>query len=172
MPRDSASLRGSHWGNAEQRAERQARALKMRLEGLSMKAIAEEIGVSMGCIWNWCKQYTDQCKEEAKADAWRILMRDWEITEAMIDGLLEKATSGNPRSCLAMIRLLERRSKYRGLDAATKVEVNAEVIPNRDEFDSMVLDVFRRVEQIEQMNKASIDDTPALGELQPDGDDD
>lgn len=161
---------GFNWGNEAQRAERQAKALQMRLKGHTLKRIAEEVGVSVNAVWLWCKQYVDQCAEECKADAWKIIERDWEITETLIDGLLADAADGKPDAVNSMIKLLERRSKYRGLDAATKLDVNVEAIPNRDEFDQMVLDTFKRIEHIEQLNKASGEDPPALGELNPDDD--
>lgn len=163
------NLRSSHWGNKEQRAQRQARALAMRLEGQTLKAIAEEIGVSINAVWVWCKQYTDQCKEEAKADAWRILMRDWELTETAIDGVLEDVAAGNTDAVNSLIKILDRRSKYRGLDAAQKYEMSVKEVPSREAFDSELEDTIREMEALESGN-GSADDVPILGELEPDDD--
>ena len=58
-------------------------------------------------------------KEEAK----KVVALECIRLDKMSEGLSEPAEKGDPRSCEVMLKVMDRRASYLGLDAPTKQEV-------------------------------------------------
>lgn len=106
---------------AIKKAQRQAEALKMRRAGLSYRDIADQLNVSIGRAHGLVSEAITQLIEAVQETADHVRAIELERIDRMIMGLHSSATSGNPAAVAAMLKCMERRAKYLGLDAPTKI---------------------------------------------------
>ena len=95
-------------------------AIKLRAEGLSYKAIAEEMGVSLQTAHNWVTAELEQARKDTAESVAELR----ELEAMRLDRLLvkwfEKAEAGNAEALSAVLRISERRAKMYGIDAPTR----------------------------------------------------
>ena len=99
-------------------AERRARVLELRKQGWSFQAIGDELKVSV--------QRAHQLATEALADLKRESAQEAvDLDLARLDELLasnwELAMSGDPRAGDMVLKVMDRKAKYLGLDAPAKL---------------------------------------------------
>lgn len=100
-------------------------AVKMRLAGATMQEIADQIGKARETVSRAILEFMDRVRTENEAEA-RVL-RDMEL--ARLDRLMlaqwTPACAGDINAASMVLRIMERRARMQGLDAAVKVETNS-----------------------------------------------
>ena len=108
--------------------DRQVDALSLRKQGLTYSAIAEKLGVSkasaVAYVQKALKELAEECKEEAEQ------VRDLEL--ARLDDLYvvaaKRVAAGSEPAIDRCLRIMDRRARYLGLDAAEKVDVSGDIV--------------------------------------------
>lgn len=106
-------------------AERQIQALKLRARGKSYEYIANELGFAgPSGAYATIQRALRELKRENREE-----LIDIELArlDELLDGVWEKAISGNDKAINAVMQIMARRAKYLGLDSATQVETKWEV---------------------------------------------
>lgn len=96
-------------------AERRAKALELRKAGASYEQIADKLGYS-----NRGNAYRDvdrEIKAITAEPAKQVLTLELERLDAMLMGLWSGARSGNQGAVDRVVRIMDRRARYLGLDA-------------------------------------------------------
>ncbi len=108
-------------------AEKQQRALVLRRAGATYEQIGQQLGTDAGTAHRLVSSAIAAIpKEEAKA----VLSLELERLDLMLrGGLLERAQGGDVQAIDRVIRIMERRAAYLGIDAPkrTQAEVAADV---------------------------------------------
>lgn len=111
-----------HLGDDERIAVRRVKALRLRLQGLSYRAIASALKVDVAVAWS---------DVQAEVGALRTLTgglaedyREVELRRCddWTSWMTPRARKGDPKSMMALVKIQERRAKLLGLDAAEKLE--------------------------------------------------
>lgn len=100
--------------------EHQQRALELRLTGMSTRAIAEALGVSDHSTIQ--KRISSALKEIIREPAEAVIKMELERLDVVLRGLWMAAASGDLAAADRFLRIQDRRAKYLGLDAPTKVQ--------------------------------------------------
>lgn len=107
---------------AERRRERVSELLAQRLP---YREIAAELEVSVSCIWKDTVKIREAWRERSAFNVNEEIERDLRLLDAVIRGLAPDATRGDFKSVIALVKVLERRAKLLGLDAAAEVHLTA-----------------------------------------------
>lgn len=116
-------------GQEEGAAVRRAEALELRIAAASYRQIGKQLGVSEKTA------YYDVQRELARLQTMRTKraedLRGLELArlDRMALALNRKIAGGEERAITAMLRLMERRARLLGLDAATKVDLS--IVPDK-----------------------------------------
>jgi len=102
--------------------EKQQRALEMRKRGTSFQAIADELGYSnkSGAY----KAVMSAIEKMLREPAEEVRTLELERLDELLSGLWEKAVKGDAAALDRVLRIMERRAKYLGLDAPKESNVN------------------------------------------------
>lgn len=95
-------------------AERQARALELRKAGATYDHIARQLGYANR--GNAYRDVTDAIRAITAEPAKDVLRLELERLDAMLMGLWAAARTGNQGAVDRVVRLMDRRAKYLGLD--------------------------------------------------------
>lgn len=99
--------------------ERRKVALEARISGLSYQAIADKLGYSDKTLVR--RDVVNGIKEIVREPAEEVLRIELARLDEMLAGCWEAARSGDVSAIDRAIRIQDRRAKYLGLDAPTKV---------------------------------------------------
>jgi hypothetical protein len=105
--------------------DRQRRAIEMRLTGMGLQDIADQLGYSdaSGAFRAIKRGMEKSVREPAEQLLTMELMR--------LDDLLQAhfplAKSGDTRSAELVLKVMERRSKYLGMDAPEKIDLTGQM---------------------------------------------
>ena len=107
-------------------AERTRQALELRKAGASLDQIAEKLKFAHRS--NARKAIQAAIKEIYEEPAKEVLSLELARLDAMLLGLYQKAKSGDVAAVDRVVRIMDRRAKYLGLDAPqeTSVEVKSD----------------------------------------------
>lgn len=101
-------------------AERRRQALILRSQRRTYEAIAKALKYSdKTAAWRDIQKGIEELTKEP-AEAVRQL--ELELLDSMARGLTARAIKGDDKAIQSMLRIMERRSKYIGLDAPTQIE--------------------------------------------------
>ena len=100
--------------------EHQQAALKLRLTGMSHRAIAEALGVSDHTTIQG--RIAGALKEIIREPAEAVLKMELERLDVMLLGLWKQAASGDLQALDRALKIQDRRARYLGLDAPTKTQ--------------------------------------------------
>ena len=115
--------------------QRQQQAWQLRLAGHSLREIARQLGVSIGTVCGDVQRAFQEYQEQWRAEAKHFAELDLARIETILARLWPGVLQGDVKSCLAALRVLERRAKLLGLDAATKVQLSQdESAPSVDDL--------------------------------------
>ena len=139
-------------GQVERRLERSAAVWKRRCEGATYSALMREFGVSKTSIHNYIedarvilREETQEMAARERAQALELLDNAIEKITPHINGHIEIATQtkhglitveewqARIQACGALVKLLDRKAKLLGMDAAIKVEPPPVVAPESEE---------------------------------------
>lgn len=115
-----ATQRGQR-GKLEAAAEKRLRAFELRKQGHAYRSIGREIGVSVAMAFRYVNETLEELKSTALVEAEHLRNMELERLDGMLAGLWPAASSGDPQSVAAALRIGERRAKLLGLDAPTKL---------------------------------------------------
>lgn len=108
-------------GEDAARRERAAKALDLRIAGASYRQIARQLDISLAAAYDDVQEELGRLdslngeKAERLRDIEARRLDTW--TLALAPGI----KTGDPRSILAAVRIMERRARLFGLDAPTKI---------------------------------------------------
>ncbi|NAS22485.1 hypothetical protein GT755_12410 [Herbidospora sp. NEAU-GS84] len=149
----SQTYRAHRRMNAEQRAERAAQAYEMRLQGWTIKAIADELGIAASTTHDLLTEYTaerfDPLAEEYRRleldrlddytrRAYQVLIAEHIVVQH--GKVVMDPETGSPMADLAprlaaldrLLRISERRSCLLSLDAIVKYDVTVTQVDPTD----------------------------------------
>ncbi len=102
--------------------EKQRRALEMRKRGTSFDVIASELGYSSRS--GAYKAVMSAIEKMLREPAEEVRTLELERLDELLAGLWMKAVKGDAAALDRVLRIMERRSKYLGLDAPKESNVN------------------------------------------------
>lgn len=140
-------------------ADRAAYAYAERLKGRTLESIAEDLQVSGVMVWKYCQEYM---KKHVTPLAEEYRKMDLDRLDELLLALWPAAKQGDTKSIDAALRILDRRSKYLGLDAPTKVDATVVALDPKD------IELRNLIEQARI--DAGIEESAIKGELVPDED--
>lgn len=108
------------------RSEEKARkALSLRLSGLDFDKIAAKVGyTNRSGAWKAVNNLLAERRHESEQEAKELLVVELDRVDAMLVAVWDSALKGNLQAVDRVIKLLERRAKYLGLDAPARSEVS------------------------------------------------
>lgn len=129
-----------------ERAHRQRRVLELREGGKNHEQIAEELGLANKSV-AW-KLFHSALVAVIKEPAEHVLALELRRLDALLAGCWEKAKAGDPAAIDRVLRIMDRRSTYLGLDQpkGLKVEMARELGTFLERLkDAVDTDVYERV---------------------------
>ena len=109
--------------NPEQALDRSSAAFKMRVSGMSYRQIAGELGVSIGTVHNWLKEWREEYQLANEEDAHTLRADESARLDSMLLALQPKIEAGEERAIDTALRIQARRAALWGIDAPTRAEV-------------------------------------------------
>lgn len=104
----------------EEKQDFQEEAWKLRLQGKSMRAIGEALGLSAGYVCQLLQKALEDKKEELVGTAEKHIANQAGRLDSMLEALWEKVQAGDPKAVAAALAIEDRRSKLLGLDVAQR----------------------------------------------------
>ena len=139
-------------GQVERRLERAAAVWKRRCQGATYSTLVAEFGISKTCVHNYLEEQRALLRQESheqaareRAQALELLDNAIEKIVPHINGQIEIATEtkhglitvdewqARVQACSVLTKLLDRKAKLLGMDAAIKVEPPPVVAPESEE---------------------------------------
>jgi len=120
-------------------------AAELRADGKSYPEIAKVLGVATSTAWRAVIRETAKVSYEAREEAERILATEWEITEQLLDAAMPAADAGDMDAVRTVLRILDRRSRYRGFDAPTAFQAEVAAVGVFTTKEQMYLEVLERI---------------------------
>lgn len=114
-----------------ERAHMITQVVQLRQQGKKIKEIAGQLGISAATVYNYLIEAMTELALARQQSSEEYLERDWAATDLLLEKYLPLAASGNDKAFEKVMALLERRAKYRGLDAPTKTEQRSIVFGDR-----------------------------------------
>ena len=111
-PKDSAAVL--------ERQQRNQKIFEMRLAGASERAIAPHFNISSIQVHRILHQYVDMLNKELCVDAAKVKRMELERLDAMMLALW--SNKNDPRAGDTLLRIMERRARYLGIDMPVKTE--------------------------------------------------
>jgi hypothetical protein len=110
-----------------ERAEMARKVLELRKAGAGFEQIAKQLDLANKSV-SW-KLFASAIKEVIREPAETVLQLELTRLDAMLLGMWSKAKTGDPQAVDRVLRIMERRSFYLGLDQpkALKVEMAREI---------------------------------------------
>lgn len=106
-------------------AARRKTALALRVEGLSLAAIGEKLGISKQRAHQLLATELAEVARERKDLAEHQLEAELAAIDFVIAGMAPKVAKGDAKAATAYLRAMERRAKLLGLDAPTKTDLTS-----------------------------------------------
>ena len=106
-------------------AERRKKALEFRKAGMTYEQIAGELGVTTAAAYKSVMVALKAIREKQDEAAEDVLALEIERLDIMLMGIMPQARRGNQGAIDRVLRIMDRRSKYLGLDAPVKRDVTS-----------------------------------------------
>jgi hypothetical protein len=129
--------------------------LALRVQSLTWRSIAEQTGYSSGS--GALKAYMRAIKRQQKEPVDAALFMELERLDELQEVYWEPAMQGNMRAGEFVLRIMDRRAKFLGLDAPTKIQ--AEVVNYDGGAGSIDAEVDRIARLIDTFESGSADAT-------------
>lgn len=101
-------------------------ALELRLKGMSYKQIGEELDCAIGTAYNAVSRGLKELNSLAKEKAEEVRQLELSRIDSVLDSVIKRAKKGNDKAIASMVKLMDRRAKYLGLDSPVQTEDIAE----------------------------------------------
>jgi transcriptional regulator len=102
------------------RSQHATRVLKLRLQGLSFREIAEQIGVCEQRAYTICRQELDRLNKIRTEAAEQTQRLEIGRLDALLAAVWAKAQQGDLHAIDRVLAIMQRRAKLLGLDLADK----------------------------------------------------
>ena len=99
------------------------RAVKLRLSGMGVVEIGEQLKVSHSRVSQMIGDYLAKTRENIQEKADELLQLDLSRLDSLLVGLWP--TRKAPKTAQVILNVMERRARLLGLDAPSKVDLNA-----------------------------------------------
>ena len=107
--------------------ERRAKALSLRRAGATYQQIASATGVSIETAYSDVQAELSSLRLQTVEDATAVRELELRRLDDYTRALSARAAQGDIAAITTLLRVQERRSRYLGLDAATKQEIIGDV---------------------------------------------
>lgn len=107
------------------RRERMAKALNLRQRGLSYHEIGKALRVSHSTAYD---DVQDALREITREPAEAVLSIELSRLDAILTPMVDAAISGDQGAADRVLRIMDRRAKYLGLDMAARSDQVADVL--------------------------------------------
>ena len=104
----------------EEKQDFQEAAWKLRIEGKSMRAIAEILHLSPGYVCQLLQKALEEKKEELAGTAEKHIANQAARLDKMLEALWPNVEAGDPKAIASALAIEDRRSKLLGLDVQTR----------------------------------------------------
>lgn len=132
--------------NREQFQARKNEAYELRLRGKNYRAIAEELGISVGTAHRWV---ADVCELVILPNVEEVRKQEVDRLMRYLDKLDERIEDGDDKAIGLAIKVSERLTKMLGVDMPTVSVVENTVVSELD------LDIRRLIEDQGKLNTAA-----------------
>lgn len=126
--------------------ERRRQAIELRRANHTFAQIAEQLGYAQAA--NARRDILAALEEITKQPAEELLTEELDRLAAMLTGIWEKASSGDPQAIDKALKILDMRARYRGLYAPTKQTIT--IIPE----DAIDAEIARLTEKLAEHDLA------------------
>lgn len=99
------------------------KAIALRCTGATYRAIAKEINVSVSTAHDLVSKAVAERREQKAQRTDELVELELERCDQLQRALAKKAADGNERAIATTLRIMERRARLLGLDAAPKLEL-------------------------------------------------
>ena len=104
--------------------EKRVKTWELYLTGATYRAIAPQVGISQAQVGVYIKQTMDELAEQRRVLGMEYVHAELERLDQMLENIKERLTDSKDIDAKNLaIRIMERRSKFLGLDAPEKKEV-------------------------------------------------
>lgn len=122
-------------------AENRTKTWKLYKNGVPWRRIAEEVGISMDTIRRYINSDLEELGRQRKEIGEKVLDAELERLDNMLETYTPLAINGDKEASALVLKFMNRRARYLGLDAPEKQEISFE-----DELSS----VLKRKAKIEK----------------------
>lgn len=109
--------------------EREEEALSLRLAGLTYRVIGEQMGISESGAYKAVVRALKRLNERVTENAEEVRRMELERLDKMLRGLWPAALRGNQGAVDRVLRVMQRRAMYLGLDAPKALDVTTDGKP-------------------------------------------
>jgi transposase-like protein len=109
--------------------DRTRQAFEMRKAGMHYRDIAAKLGVSVGSVHNWVKEWSEEYTLQTEEHFQSIRSESLARLDTALTAIWPQVRKGDQGAVAAMLKIEAQRAKLLGLDAPTKIDadVKAEV---------------------------------------------
>lgn len=120
---------------------REAQCISLRKEGLSYRLISQQVGITEQGVMKAIRRVMTRVAAQTGADVEDIKSIELERLDDMHAAIFPDAKSGNLKAVDRVLKIMERRSAYLGLDAPRKLEADI----HTDDLDSQIATVLEKL---------------------------
>ena len=119
--------KGKHSAKAIEKSEKAVQALELRKAGATYDQIAEQLELATRMTaWRLIDGAITERMENSEAA--KIRHMELERLDSLLLSMWQKAVAGDLKAVDRVLRIMERRARYLGLDAPTGAGVNVNVL--------------------------------------------
>jgi putative sterol carrier protein len=118
------------------RRERMAKVLELRKGGANFAQIADKLSISKTQAY---KDFRDALKDLTQEPALDVLKIELERLDAMLLGLWRDARTGDVKAIGSVLKIMDRRAKYLGLDEVPAPDGSAEAREALDDLHAAII---------------------------------
>lgn len=118
-----------------QRAEslaRQNRALELRQQGLTYQQIADAIGCDVSTAHRATMRALEALQQDTAERAADVRALELQRLDAALAAIMDRVHAGEDRAVASMLRIMDRRARYLGLDEPERTEVQISAADPRE----------------------------------------
>ena len=112
--------------------DRTRQAFEMRKAGMHYRDIAARLGVSVGSIHNWVKEWAEEYTLQTEEHFQSIRSESLSRLDAALTAIWPQVRAGSEAAIATMLKIEAQRAKLLGLEAPARVEadVKSEIVVN------------------------------------------
>ena len=104
--------------------DRRYEAIQLRREGKSYRDISAALGCSVSTAFSDVQKELQEVRKKTREDAETVRDIELERLDLMLKALFPKAQAGDTKAACTILKIMDRRAKYLGLDAQEVININ------------------------------------------------